>query len=204
MAWRLSGSYLENCNCEVACPCTVANFAAPSTYEEGCKGLLAFHVESGEVEGVDVRGLSVTVVLGASPQNMVEGGWRVGLFIDDRATPQQAEKLAAVFSGQLGGPTAALAPLLGEFLGIESVPMEYRADGKRRSLIMGERARLTVEEVTSPVDPEGPAPRVIGVTGHVTGAPLAVARGSSDLDAFGIRFSNEGKSAFTAEFSWAV
>lgn len=206
MAWRLNGSYLENCNCEVACPCTVANFAAPATYEDGCKALLGFHIDSGDVDGVDVSGLAVVVVLGDSPRIMMEGGWRVGLFIDDRATPEQAAKLSAVFSGQLGGPTAALAPLIGEFLGVESVPMDYRAEGKHRSLTMGDRAQLDVEEISAPFDPEADAPKVTGVTGHVTGAgaPLTVARGSSRLDAFGIRFANEDKSAFTTEFAWAV
>jgi hypothetical protein len=202
MAWRLSGSYLENCNCEVACPCTVANFDAPATYEEGCRALFGFHIKSGDVDGVDVSGLSVAVVIADSPRKMLEGGWRVGMFLDDRATPEQAEKLTAVFSGQAGGPMAGLAGLIGEFLGVEQAKMDYRTDGKRRSLGIGDRARLDVEEITSPADPEADAPKLTGATGHPAAAPLTVARGSSRFDAFGASFANEGKSAFTAEFAW--
>lgn len=204
MSWRLRGDYLENCNCEVACPCTVANFAAPATYEEGCKALLGFHIDSGEVDGVDVSGLTVAVVLADSPQMMIEGGWRVGLVMDEAASPEQTDKLAAVFSGQLGGPMAALAPLLGEFLGVERARMQYEHDGRRRSLAIGDRTRMEVEEINSPVDPEAEAPRVTGVTGHVTGAALAVARGSSQVDALGVSFANADKSAFTAEFAWSA
>lgn len=29
MAWRLDGTYFENCSCQVACPCTVGDFAVP-------------------------------------------------------------------------------------------------------------------------------------------------------------------------------
>lgn len=203
MAWQLSGGYIENCNCEVACPCTVANFAAPSTYEDGCRAIFGFHIDSGQVDGVDVGGLSVAVFIGDSPRMMIEGGWRVGMFMDDRATAEQAEKLGAVFSGQMGGPMGALGPLIGEFLGSEPARMDYRADGKQRSLTIGDRARVDVEEITSPGDPEADAPRITGATLHPAGAALTVSRGNSHVDAFGVQFTNEGKSAFTTQFSWS-
>jgi hypothetical protein len=133
---------------------------------------------------------------------MLEGGWRVGMFLDDRATTEQAEKLTAVFSGQVGGPMAGLSGLIGEFLGVEHAKMDYQADGKRRSLAIGDRARLDVEEITSPADPEAAAPKITGATGHPAAAPLTVARGSSRFDAFGASFANDGKSAFTSEFAW--
>lgn len=203
MAWQLSGGYIENCNCEVACPCTVANFAAPSTYEDGCRVIFGFHIDSGQVDGVDVSGLSVAVFIGDSPQMMIEGGWRVGMFTDDRATAEQAEKLGAVFSGQMGGPMGGLGPLIGEFLGSEPAPMDYRVDGRHRSLTIGERAGVDVEEITSPGDPEADAPKITGATLHPARAPLTVSRGNSHVDAFGIQFTNEGKSAFTTQFSWS-
>ena len=50
---------------------------------------------------------------------MTDGNWRLGVFIDERATDEQADKLIKVFGGQLGGPMGALAPLVGEMLGVE-------------------------------------------------------------------------------------
>ena len=44
MAWRLDGTYFENCSCEVVCPCTAADFAAPADHER-CRVLIAFHVD---------------------------------------------------------------------------------------------------------------------------------------------------------------
>ncbi|MDQ3942727.1 MAG: DUF1326 domain-containing protein, partial [Actinomycetota bacterium] len=57
MAWHLEGTYIENCNCDVVCPCAASAFAAPATYDR-CKATLAWHIDSGEVDGTDVSDLS--------------------------------------------------------------------------------------------------------------------------------------------------
>src|ERR671917_1690098 len=79
MAWRLEGAYTENCNCEVVCPCVASGFAAPATYDR-CTAVFAYHIESGEVDGTDVSDLSVVLVVD-TPRQMLEGNWRVGVFI---------------------------------------------------------------------------------------------------------------------------
>jgi hypothetical protein len=33
MAWSLSGTYLENCNCETVCPCTTSELTRPADEE---------------------------------------------------------------------------------------------------------------------------------------------------------------------------
>ena len=115
MSWRLSGTYFENCNCNVTCPCAISGFSVPGDNER-CIVLLAFHVDSGEIDGVDVSGLSYAVLADA-PGMMAEGNWRVGLLMDAAASPEQAEALAAVASGQRGGAPAAFNPFIGELLG---------------------------------------------------------------------------------------
>ena len=202
MSWRVSGSYLENCNCKVACSCTVSAFTAPTTSGEGCHALFGFHIESGEVDGVDVSGLTVAVVIADSPRLMIEGGWRIGMFMDERASAEQAEKLAGVFGGQRGGPMGALAPLVGEFVGSEPARMEYSADGRRRRLKIGDNAEIDVEEIQSPLDPSAPAPKISGVP-HPANSELTVARGRSRISALGVNFSNDATSAFTTQFSWS-
>ena len=73
MSWRLSGTYFENCNCNVTCPCAVSGFAVPGDHER-CIVLLAFHVDSGEIDGVDVSGLSYAVLADVA----VEDFWPEG------------------------------------------------------------------------------------------------------------------------------
>ena len=86
MAWKLEGTYFENCSCEVACPCTAADFAVPADYDR-CQFLMAFHVDSGDIDGLAVSDRTVAVV-GDTPGRMLDGGWRVGLLVDDRASAE--------------------------------------------------------------------------------------------------------------------
>jgi hypothetical protein len=81
--------------------------------------VLSFHIDSGEVEGVDVSGLNVTM-FGDTPRVMGEGNWRLGWFIDAAASEEQADKLRAVFPGELGGPPEMFAQMMGENLGSRS------------------------------------------------------------------------------------
>ena len=108
MTWHVQGTYFENCSCDVSCPCTVTDFAVPGDYDP-CRFMFAFHVQRGEVDGVDVSDRTVAVV-GEGPAEMTKGNWRVGLLVDDRASGEQREKLSGVFSGQMGGPMGAVAP----------------------------------------------------------------------------------------------
>src|SRR3954462_4000028 len=128
MAWRIEGTYFETCSCEVVCPCT-ASLALGADYDR-CNATLVFHVTDGEVEGTDVSGLTVAAVAD-TPKVMSDGNWRLGVFIDAAASHEQAGKLAAGFGGHPGGPMAALAPLVGEQLGVERAPIEVREDGLR-------------------------------------------------------------------------
>ena len=103
MAWNLKGSYAETCSCELMCPCNLS-FDHGATYDF-CRATLAFHVREGEIDGTDVAGLNAVVIID-TPKVMTDGNWRLGMFIDERASDEQADKLAKVFGGQLGGPMA--------------------------------------------------------------------------------------------------
>ncbi|MGH7762098.1 MAG: DUF1326 domain-containing protein [Candidatus Dormibacteraceae bacterium] len=199
MTWKIEGTYFENCNCDFSCPCTVTTFASPGT-EDRCQVVLAYHVIHGEIDGVDVSGHSVAVVADAPPQ-MLDGNWRVGLIIDDKASKEQTGKLAGVFSGQMGGPMANLAPLIGEVLGIENHPIEYHDSGLKHHLKIGNDIAIDVEDFVPPGMSE--PTKLVGV-GHPSNTTLTVARPTaSRIKAFGMEFHNSGKSAFSAPYRWS-
>jgi hypothetical protein len=200
MAFRIEGSYFESCSCEVVCPCT-ASLALGADYER-CRATLVFHVEQGEVDGVDVSDLTVAAVAD-TPKVMSDGNWRLGVFIDAAASDQQAEKLGAVFSGALGGPMAALAPLVGENLGVERAEIQYRQDGLRHAVKIGDAVDIEVEDVVPFGAQDGQAVKLSGVF-HPAGSELTIARATrARVDAFGIEY--EGKAAFSnSKFAWAA
>jgi hypothetical protein len=199
MAWKLEGTYFETCSCNVVCPCT-ASLALGADYDR-CNVTLVFRVADGEVDGTDVSGLTVAAVAD-SPKVMSDGNWRLGVFIDADASDEQAEKLGAVFSGQLGGPIAALAPLIGENLGAERAEITVREDGLSHSVRIGDAVDFEIEDVV-PVGSESGEPARLSGIFHPAGSELTIAKATrSNIDAFGIAY--EGKSAFSAPFSWAA
>jgi hypothetical protein len=200
MAWKLDGSYFETCSCEVVCPCTTS-FALGADYDR-CRVVLVFHVTDGDVDGTDVSGLTVAAVAD-TPKVMTDGNWRIGVFIDAAASDAQAEKLGAVFSGQLGGPMEALGPLIGENLGAERAPIEVREDGLRHSVRIGDQVDFEVEDVLPFGAESGEPVRLTGVF-HPAASELAVSRATrSRINAFGIEY--EGKAGFsTSKFHWAA
>src|SRR5213080_2805618 len=108
MAWNLQGTYFETCSCELMCPCNLS-FDHGATYDY-CRASLVFDIRSGDVEGTDVGGRKVAMVID-TPKVMTDGNWRVGVYIDDAASETEFDKLVQVFGGQLGGPMAGLTPL---------------------------------------------------------------------------------------------
>ena len=200
MAWKVEGTYFDTCSCEVVCPCT-ASLALGADYDR-CNVTLVFNIVDGEIEGTDVSGLKV-VAIGDSPKVMTDGGWRLGVFIDAEASDEQAEKLGAVFGGQLGGPMEGLVPLIGENLGVERAPIEVREDGLTHSVKIGDAIDFEVEDVVPFGVESGEPARLSGIF-HPAGTELTISRATrTSIDAFGIRY--EGKSAFSnSRFSWAA
>jgi len=130
-----------------------------------------------------------------------EQRWRVGLIIDDKASKEQADKLTGVFAGQVGGPMANIAPLIGELLGIERLPIEYSDKGNRHSITIGDAVAIEVEDFAA--QEGGETTKLTGVF-HPSSSTLTIARPTaSKIKAFGMEFKNAGKSAFSAPFNWA-
>jgi hypothetical protein len=200
MSWKLEGSYFETCSCDVVCPCT-ASLALGADLDR-CRVTFVFNVKNGEVEGTDVSGLVVAAVAD-TPKVMTDGNWRLGVFIDAAASDEQAEKLGGVFSGALGGPMAALGPLVGENLGVERAPIEVTEDGLRHAVRIGDAVDFEVEDVVPFGVQTGEPARLTGIF-HPAGSELTVARATrSTIDAFGIAY--DGRSAFSrSDFSWAA
>ncbi len=200
MSWKITGSYFETCSCNVVCPCT-ASFSFGATYDR-CRVTLVFHIKNGEVEGADVSGLTVAAIAD-TPKVMTEGNWRLGLFIDGQATDAQAEKLGGVFSGALGGPMAALAPLVSEILGVQRAPIDVEEDGVRHSVTIGDAVDFEIEDIVPYGVESGQPARLTGIF-HPAGSELNVAHATrSHINGFGIEYT--GRSGFsTSQFSWSA
>jgi hypothetical protein len=199
MSWSIEGTYFETCSCELMCPCNLS-FDHGATYDY-CRVTLVFDIRQGEIEGTDVGGRTLAVIAD-TPKVMTEGNWRLGMFVDDGASDEQREKLTAVFGGQLGGPMAGLAPLIGEVLGVERAPIDVVEEGLRHSVRIGDAIDFEVEDIVPFGIETGEPARLTGIF-HPAGSDLTAAEAKrSKISAFGIEY--EGKSALSSAFSWAA
>src|SRR6185369_16925505 len=156
----------------------------------------------GAVEGTHIGGLAVAVIAD-TPKVMTEGNWRLGVYVDDRASDDQFDKLVKVFGGQLGGPMGALAPLVGEILGVERAPIEVVDDGRRHSVRVGDAIDFEIQDVVPFGVQTGEPVRFHGMF-HPVASDLTMAEAQrTRINAFGISY--EGKTGLsTSRFSWAA
>jgi hypothetical protein len=200
MAWTLKGSYVETCSCDLMCPCNMS-FDHGATYDY-CRVTLVFNIREGEIEGTDVGGLAVAAVVD-SPKVMTDGDWRLGMFVDERATDDQMDKLTAVFGGRMGGPMEGLAPLVGEMLGVERAPFEVVDDGLRHSVRIGDAIDFEIEDIVPFGIETGQPVRLVGMFHPVSSEFNAAEARRSRISAFGIEY--EGRTGLSvSEFSWAA
>jgi hypothetical protein len=200
VAWNLKGSYVETCSCELMCPCNLS-FDHGATYDY-CRVVLVFNIREGQIDGTEIGGLKVAAIAD-TPKVMTDGNWKLGVFVDETASDEQADKLVQVFSGQLGGPMAGLVPLIGEMLGVERVPIEVVDDGVNHSVKIGDVIDFEIQDIVPFGVETGEPVRFQGMF-HPVASDLTMAEAKrSKINAFGISY--DGKTGLsTAEFSWAA
>lgn len=194
--WNLAGTYFETCNCEVACPCV---FLSPPTTGE-CTVLLGWHIDSGSFGKVSLGGLNVALAV-YSPGHMAQVKWKVALYLDERAKQDQKDALTQIYAGQAGGHPAILASFIGEVLGVKSVPIDYQAAGKQRSLRIANIAQAEIEAI------QGQGGADVTITNHelavAPGQPAVVAKSKrlSYAD-YGMKWEVSDKNGFYSAFSY--
>jgi hypothetical protein len=199
MSWSIEGTYFETCSCELMCPCNFS-FDHGATYDY-CRVTLVFNIREGEIEGTDVAGRTLAVIAD-TPKVMTDGNWRLGMFVDDGTTDEQMHKLTGVFGGQMGGPMAGLAPLIGEVLGIERAPIRVVEEGLSHSVRIGDAIDFEVEDIVPFGVETGEPARLTGVFHPVASELTAAEATRSKISAFGIEY--EGKTGLSSAFSWAA
>lgn len=145
MGYMLEGDLLEVCDCNVLCPCWIGEDPDNGT----CDSALAYHVRLGVIDGVDVSGLTVASAV-KIPGNVLNGGWRRRLFVDDRASDAQMTALVDVLTGRRGGPLADLAALIGEELQAKRAPVSFEISEGRGTLRVGDQIESTMEPYRGP------------------------------------------------------
>src|SRR5436189_42365 len=96
--WRMTGTYLESCNCDAICPCrTIGGRPGGRSTHGICEGSQSWRIEDGRAGDLDLSGIDV--VLAARYDDDEAGSpWSFYLYLDDGADERQREALAETLS----------------------------------------------------------------------------------------------------------
>ena len=201
-SWQVTGQYYETCSCDFACSCVVGGLKVRPT-KGFCTVVMSFQIERGSYGTVPLDGLGFIVLLW-TPEEMGKGNWSVGVIADARANAEQHAAISSIASGSAGGPMAALAGLVGKFLGVESAPIRFDRTGAKWSVTAGKLVDMAAEAAMG-LDPSNTEPIYLDNTGHPAASRFSLAHASkSHVDALGVSWSdtsgrNHGQ---YAPFSW--
>ena len=197
--YQLQGTLLEACTCDVLCPCWIGEDPDGGT----CQSIMAYHLDSGTINGVDVGGLTLAAVV-FIPGNVLAGNWTQAVFVDDRATPEQEQALLAAFGGALGGPLGDLAQLVGELVAIARAPISHEIEEGKGTIRIGDD--VAVAEMEPYRGPDGSVTTLNNsIFSTVPGSPAWVGRSSRfavNLPEHGWTFEVEGRNAIQSD--WAI
>ena len=196
--WKLQGDYFEGCNCDSICPCIFLQDP-----DEGfCNAVVAWHIERGHYQQVQLDGLNAVAVF-VAPGNMFTGPkLKAAFYFDEHANREQNDAMSKIFSGRSGGFFAAAANLVGEVVGIKSAPISFGMEGKRRWLQIPEYLELEIESL------KGNDPNKDSL---VTNPSFTIAPGFDPVVScstkhsysdFGFKWDSSGKNGFYSRFSY--
>jgi hypothetical protein len=200
LPWRISGSYLEACNCEAICPCRriAGRPGGRSTYGE-CLGALSWIVEEGHAGDVDLADMRAVL---ASRYHDDEPGspWTFALFVDARGEERQREAMADILTGRLGGTPRKQFPWVfkdANLLGVEALEIDIDHTPGRGWFRVGGKVEVRVGE---PLSDQEAVTCVI--PGHDRQGRELVSD-SIEVDAGPLVFSLRGRCAYESTFAYS-
>ena len=201
-SWQISGEYMETCNCDYLCPCIYTNPQGEVTHDH-CTAALIFRIDKGQRGGTDLAGLAFALLI-RSGKIMADGNWIFAGVIDEQANEVQRQALAAIASGDAGGPPGFIREnLVSDFRGVEFKPIEFNLNGLQRSTSIPDILSFEIEGVAS--RNRSGEPFYIDNTAHPANCRLALARAREmHMHGFGLDLDlvGKGNNGHFAPYSW--
>lgn len=194
-AYELEGQILEACSCNTPCPCWIGEDPDGGT----CDSFIAYHVEWGEIQGLDVSELTLVKIV-YIPGNVLAGNWRAVIYLAAKGTIKQQQALVKVFTGELGGVLADLAKLVSETLEVRVAPIEYHIKEAQGTIAIGDV--LSAEMAPYRSGDGKPTKLVDSIFSTIPGSPAYVGKASHHihLPEFNLTWEYNGRNAIQGEF----
>ncbi len=196
--WQIEGEFLMSCNCDIFCPCVISLGKQAPTYGK-CLTWWGINIHNGFAGATRLDGLIVGLML-ETPGPLAEGGWTVGMYIDERSSPAQEAAILNIFAGNAGGPTGWFSIMIDRFLGWKRVPItwEEHEDGWEMSI-----PKKIIGRVAKVGGADGENPTMVENTKYWVGSSVTVSTGvKSRFRDWGRNWDLSGQSAEYAPVLW--
>ncbi|MGB2952465.1 MAG: DUF1326 domain-containing protein [Gaiellaceae bacterium] len=161
--WRISGTYLELCNCDPGCGC---NFrGVPNSPEGNCEAFVAHRIEDGSCDGVDLSGAKVAWALWW-PGAIHEGNGHGHAYVD--ASDGQFDALARMWRGEEGYSFFEIFnSTFTEPSAVDRATVEMTVDGKSSRFSVEGVGEAVMTPLRSPVSGEENNVRIVKDEGFI-------------------------------------
>lgn len=197
-SWTLKGEMALSCSCTVFCPCVLSLGEHPPT-ESRCQTWAGIRIDEGHFDDINLSGINVGLMMDL-PGIMARGNWTAALFIDDKAPIQAVKGLTRIFTGRVGGTTHLLSILVGQFLGVNQIPITYETDGNTRIVTLDKYGGGVITPVRGKERDDNV---VIRNSEYWIGPDVIVAKAEkSRFRGFGRNWNLAGRSAEIVKLNW--
>ncbi len=197
--WTIKGEVVLSCNCEVFCPCVISLGRSKPSHG-ACHTWWGLNIHEGRAGSVKLDGLKAAVLMDI-PGPLAEGQWAVGLYLDEKASPEAEAALTAILSGRAGGPTSWFSIMISEFLGTRKVPIAFEKQGKGWKVTVPK----IIDGHVEPIDGPGEDGRTrVTNTAYWMSSDITVCRGTkSRFRDWGRNWDLTGRSGEYARVEWS-
>jgi hypothetical protein len=162
--WRISGSYLEACNCDPGCGC---NFRGLPTSPEGnCEAFVVHDIEAGAFDGVDLSGTRVAWALWW-PGPIHERGGHGHAYVDCE-TDAQFDALRRMWRGEEGyGLFEIFNSTFDEASAVDRAEVKLTADARNSRFSVEGVGEAVLTPLRSPVSDDENHVRIVKESGFI-------------------------------------
>jgi hypothetical protein len=197
--WRMTVHNIEACNCRPGCNCQFTGFPD----DGGCEAMIGGEVQEGSYGDVALAGVRYVIAF-IYPKAIHEGGGNVAVFIDERATPAQADAIAMILSGRAGGmPFEALAGTVASLDGPMLAPIEMTVNRTKSAFRIPGVLELAMTPILDAISGQEKAVQIVYPNGGFFWNVGNVATSATMTCDYGlIRFRHPGGFASYATPTW--
>jgi hypothetical protein len=129
---------VEDCTCNMLCPCWFGVKELMIMDQGYCAAPLLFRIQNGSADGVDLKGTDVVLAVDFPGPTMFDGNATFRLYIDEATDERKSKELEAIFQGKKGGPMEMISSLASKWLPTQRTKIDINDDGTNLTATVGD------------------------------------------------------------------